>query len=218
MPVTTLILIAKQPIAGKVKTRLHPAVSLDQAAELAAAAINDTVAVASEVAATRRVLYFAGDVVPGSAADWEVIPQVSGDLDVRLGHVFDQTSGPTVLLGMDTPQVTPEILAPMFRPWPDGVDAWFGPASDGGFWCLGLARPDGDLVRGVPMSQGDTGAIQYDRLRAAGLTVAMLPTLTDVDTIEDARSVAAIAPLSSFARALTTMSQMSTHPVREMSS
>ena len=209
---TTLILIAKEPIPGKVKTRLHPAVTFAQAAELAAAAISDTIAAATGVAATRRVLYFDGDVTPAGTADWDVVPQIPGDLDVRLGHVFDHSVGATVLIGMDTPQLTPELLAPMFRPWPDGINAWFGPASDGGFWCLALARPDGDLIRGVPMSRDDTGAIQYERLRAAGLTVALLPTLTDVDTIDTAYSVADAAPHSAFARTLATISQMPTDP------
>lgn len=199
---TTLILIAKQPIPGRVKTRLHPAVSFEQAAELAAASIADTVAAASAVSATRRVLYFDGDITPEGTEGWDVVPQVAGDLDERLGAVLDHCDGPVVLIGMDTPQVTDDLLAPMFRPWPDGVDAWFGPASDGGFWCLALAESDGDLVRGVPMSKDDTGAIQYDRLRAARLTVALLPTLTDVDTIANAREVAAIAPTTRFARTL----------------
>ena len=166
---------------------------------LASAAIADTVAAASAVSASRRILYYDGTVTPVGTEGWDVVPQVPGDLDERLAAIFDQCDGPTVLLGMDTPQVTGDLLAPMFRPWPEDIDAWFGPASDGGFWCLALAEPRGDLVRGIPMSRDDTGAIQYDRMRAAALTIALLPTLTDVDTIHSARAVAALAPSSRFA-------------------
>ena len=199
---TTLILIAKEPIPGRVKTRLHPAVTFEQAAELASAAIADTFTAASTLSIDRRVLYFDGTITPPASTGWDVVPQVEGDLDERLAAVLDLCDGPTVLIGMDTPQVTDALLAPMFRAWPEGVDAWFGAASDGGFWCLALAKPSGDLVRGVPMSRNDTGKIQYDRLRSAGLNVALLPTLTDVDTIDDAHKVAALAPTSLFAQTL----------------
>ena len=199
---TSIVLIAKEALPGKVKTRLHPPLSLEAAAELAAAAIADTLAAIAGVPATRRVLLFDGAEVPPGAEEYDVMPQVSGDLDLRLAAMFDACDGPTVLLGMDTPQVTAELLAPMFEPWPDGVDAWFGPAKDGGFWALALANPSGDLVRGVPMSRDDTGSIQLQRLRDAGLTVRELPELTDVDTIDDAIEVARDAPLTRFAAVL----------------
>ncbi|MFP7761124.1 DUF2064 domain-containing protein [Marisediminicola sp. LYQ85] len=205
---TTLVLIAKETIPGRVKTRLHPPLTLVQAAELAAAAIADTLEAVSELPATRRVLLFEGNLLPPGSEHYDVITQVPGDLDARLGAMFDEVEGPTVLIGMDTPQVSAADLAPAFEAWPDDVDAWFGPANDGGFWCLGLAdardgRPRGDLLRGIPMSRADTGEHQLRRLERAGLAVRMLPTLTDVDTIDDATEVAATAPGSRFARTLS---------------
>ncbi|WP_285062692.1 DUF2064 domain-containing protein [Frigoribacterium sp. ME-P-080] len=199
---TTLVVIAKETIPGKVKTRLHPPLSLEQAADVAAAAIQDTLDVVRRLPATRRVLLFDGNRRPVGSEDFDVIPQIGGDLDARLGALFDEVDGKTVLIGMDTPQVTVEALAPVFDAWTDDVDAWFGPANDGGFWALGLSRPTGDLLRGVPMSRDDTGAHQLRRLADAGLTVRMLPELVDVDTIDDARLVAASAPHSRFAAAL----------------
>jgi hypothetical protein len=94
---------------------------------------------------------------------------------------------------MDTPQLTAAHLAPALSPdgW-DGYDAWFGPAEDGGFWALGLARPEPRLVLGVPMSRADTGALQRRRLVEAGLRVRDLPLLRDVDTAADAARVAAL--------------------------
>ena len=199
---TTIVVIAKETIPGRVKTRLHPPLSLEQAADVAAAAIQDTLAVASALPATRRVLLFDGNRTPPGSEQFDVIPQIGGDLDARLGALFDEVDGPTVLIGMDTPQVTVETLTPVFADWTDDVDAWFGPANDGGFWALGLARPTGDLLRGVPMSRDDTGAHQLRRLAEAGLRVRTLPELVDVDTIDDARLVAATAPRSRFAAAL----------------
>lgn len=199
---TTLIVIAKECLPGKVKTRLHPPLSLEQAAELAAASLDDTLTAVAVLPATRRVLAFDGTVAPAAASGYDVVPQVAGGLDERLGAIFDGCNEPAVLIGMDTPQVSADVLAPLFAAWPDDVDAWFGPAADGGFWALGLRHPDGDLIRGVPMSRSDTGALQLARLRAAGLRVSLLPTLTDVDHIEDAHRVAAIAPNGRFAATL----------------
>jgi glycosyltransferase A (GT-A) superfamily protein (DUF2064 family) len=206
--VTTIILIAKETIPGKVKTRLHPPLSLEQAATLAAASISDTLDAIATLDAGRRILLFDGERVPAGAEDYEVMPQVSGDLDERLAAAFDACDGPVVLIGMDTPQLTAGDLSPVFD-WPEGVDAFFGPASDGGFWALGMAEPRGDLIRGVPMSRDDTGALQLQRLVDAGLEVAMLPELCDVDTIFDALAVAEIAPSGRFAATLAGFDSLS---------
>lgn len=199
---TTLIVIAKECLPGKVKTRLHPPLSLEQAAELAAASLDDTFTAVAGLPTTRRVLAFDGQIAPAAAAAYEIVPQVPGGLDERLGAIFDGCNEPAVLIGMDTPQLSAAVLAPLFADWPADVDAWFGPAADGGFWALALRTPNGDLIRGVPMSRDDTGARQLERLHAAGLRVRMLPTLTDVDHIEDAHTVAAEAPHGRFAATL----------------
>ncbi|MFM2475403.1 DUF2064 domain-containing protein, partial [Burkholderia cenocepacia] len=101
-----------------------------------------------------------------------------------------------VLVGMDTPQLDAGVVAAAFEPWPTDVDAWFGPAADGGFWLLGLrGMPDrGDLIRGVPMSRDDTGRIQRERLAAAGLGIRDLPTLRDVDDAAALDAVVATIP------------------------
>jgi uncharacterized protein len=107
-----------------------------------------------------------------------------------------------VLIGMDTPQVTPDLLTDAAQALVSGeADAVFGPAADGGYWLLGLRRPDRSLLAGVPMSRPDTGRHQLDRLTSAGLRVAMMPELTDVDTVREAEQVAAAIPGSFFAAA-----------------
>lgn len=185
---TTLVVMAKECVPGRVKTRLHPPFTLDQAAQIAAASLSDTLAAASRWRYERRVLCFAGDRPPPESAGWDVVPQEGAGLDDRIAAVLDSCEGPTVLIGMDTPQVRAEHLPP--DAWPDGVDAWLGMAADGGFWALALARPDGALVRGVPMSRADTGRCQRRRLDTAGLTVADLPVLCDIDDDASLREVA----------------------------
>lgn len=200
---TTLVVIAKECLPGKVKTRLHPPLTLEQAAEVAAASLGDTLLATDSLPASRRILLFDGNRPPVGSEQFDVIPQTTGPLDERIAALFDQVTGPTVLIGMDTPQLVRDDLAPAFDgEWPDDVDAWYGASTDGGFWALGLRDPDGSLVRGVPMSQDDTGAHQLARLADAGLRVSRLRTLTDVDHIDDAIAAAAAAPDGRFAAVL----------------
>lgn len=192
---TTLLIIAKQPVPGKVKTRLAPPCTYEQAATLAAAALADTLHTLLLVPARRRVLVLDGQPGPWLPPGFEIVPQRGGLLDERLAWAFAAVRGPALLVGMDTPQVTPDLLT---VDW-DAADAVFGPAADGGFWALGLRAPDPDLLLGVPMSTARTGAIQRARLVGAGLRVVDLPQLRDVDTAADALAVAHEAPQSRFA-------------------
>ena len=192
---TTLLVVAKQPVPGRVKTRLVPPCTHEQAAALAEAALTDTLHTVLQVPARRRVLVLDGSPGPWLPGGFDIMPQCGGPLDERLAAAFAGVQGPALLIGMDTPQVTPDLLVVDWQ----STDAVFGPAADGGFWALGLRVPDPALLRGVPMSTADTGAIQLGRLLTAGLRVAVLPELRDVDTAADAVAVARQAPLSRFA-------------------
>ncbi|ARX81913.1 MULTISPECIES: TIGR04282 family arsenosugar biosynthesis glycosyltransferase [Streptomyces] len=202
-PDLTLLIIAKAPVPGRVKTRLTPPYSPAEAARLAEAALVDTLHVVLDVPARRRVLVLDGAPGPWLPDGFEVVPQGAGGLDERLAGAFGVCAGPALLVGMDTPQVSPALLAPVLAgdAW-RAAEAWFGPAADGGFWALGLAVPDPGLLRGVPMSTPTTGAVQRARLTAAGLRVRDLPVLRDVDTAADAAAVAAAAPDTRFAAEL----------------
>jgi glycosyltransferase A (GT-A) superfamily protein (DUF2064 family) len=115
---------------------------------------------------------------------------------------------------MDTPQVTPALLARATEPLVSGAaDATFGPAEDGGFWLLGLREIDPALVLGVPMSRSDTGARQLARLHEAGLRVRMLPELSDVDTADEAERIAAATPGSVFAACMNALGPRAARPL-----
>lgn len=204
----TLLVIAKQPVPGRVKTRLTPPCTPQEAAALAEAALTDTLHTMLQVPARRRILVLDGTPGPWLPPGFAVVPQASGGLDERIAAAFELCdSGPALLVGMDTPQLTPDMLADVGR---SGHAAWFGPAADGGFWALGFADPTraGSLVRGVPMSEDRTGAIQRRRLVEAGLTVCDLPLLRDVDTAADAASVVASCPPGSrFSAAMAALTE-----------
>ena len=201
-----LLLIAKAPVPGRVKTRLCPPCTPQQAAGLAAAALADTLETLTAAPATHRTLLLSGERFP-LPAGWRCVPQRGDGLGARLANGFADTAAPgvaSVLVGMDTPQLTAGLLA--FAATLLGsfdVDAVLGHAADGGWWGLGLRDPAAaDVLRDVPMSTAETGARTEAALLGRGLRVARLPRLRDVDTWPDALAAAETAPNSRFAAAL----------------
>lgn len=203
--------MAKAPVPGVSKTRLAATIGDDAAADVAAAALLDTIAAAADtVGAGSCVLALAGDLADGSRADdvraalagWTVVEQRGDGFDERLAHAHADTGdGPLLQVGMDTPQVTPDLLRAAAARLADG-DTVLGAAEDGGWWVLG--RHDAgaaEALRGVAMSSDTT----YDDTRAAllarGLSVASTAVLRDVDERADADAVALAAPGTRFARA-----------------
>lgn len=221
----TLLVISKAPVAGRSKTRLTPPATPEQAAGLAEAALVDTLNAIEATDAAARILVLEG--VPGRwmRSGLAVVAQRGDGLDERLEHGFADVhaglaafssavgpararvpppTGPTFLVGMDTPQVTPALLREAVAALEDH-DAALGLTDDGGFWGVGFAVPVPGAFAGVPMSLGTTGAMQRERLDALGLRVAELPMLDDIDDIRDARSVAEANPHLGFARTLAEM-------------
>lgn len=206
-----LLVIAKAPVAGASKTRLCPPCSPAQAAGLARAALRDTLAaVAATPGVQRRVLVLDGEPGRWLPPGFEVVLQRGDGLAQRLAHAFADCGGPALLVGMDTPQLPPALLGAGVKALRDGAMSVLGLAADGGYWAIGLRRPDPAVFEGVPMSVAHTGAVQHARLHALGLAPAMLPVLRDVDRITDAVAVAAAAPSTHFARALARL-----EPTRE---
>lgn len=194
------MLIAKGPVPGRVKTRLHAAHTPEEAAALAEACLLDTLAALRAHPAERRVVALDGPAGAWLTDGFDVVAQPDGDLDVRLAAAFaealpDPALGPALLVGMDTPQLAVPLGEADFA----GVDAVLGLTEDGGYWAIGLREAREDVFLGVPMSTGRTGEEQLGRLRALGLSVRLLPTLRDVDLPADARAVAALAPRTRFA-------------------
>jgi glycosyltransferase A (GT-A) superfamily protein (DUF2064 family) len=204
-----VIVIAEAPAPDRVDDWLSPPLRPQQAALVAEAALTDTLDVVAAAPVTRRVL-----ALDGAPGDWlpegfRVFGQRGGGLDERLAAAFADAYAvaplPMVLIGSDTPQVTVDMLGDAVASLESGeADAVFGPSTDGGFWMLGLRRPDRSLLAGVPMSAQNPGRVLLERLAGAGLRVALAPRLTEVSTLATAEQVAAQCPSSSrFAAALS---------------
>jgi uncharacterized protein len=196
-----LLVIAKEPVPGRVKTRLCPPCTPEQAADLAAAALADTLAAVGATPAAARTLVIDGGYP--APAGWETVAQHGNGLGERLAHAFADTAVPgraSLLVGMDTPQLTPELLGHLIGLLGAGTDAVVAPALDGGWWALALRDPrHAAVLTTVPMSTCDTGTATIAALRAVGCAVTVGPALGDVDYAADALAVAAAHPGGRFA-------------------
>jgi rSAM/selenodomain-associated transferase 1 len=195
-----LVVMAKEPLPGRSKTRLCPPLEHDQAAALAEAALADTLAAVSWTPARRRVVVLDG--APGAwlPPGFEVIAQRGAGLAERLSNATCDVGEPLLFVGMDTPQLTRALLCgALDRLAEPGIDAVLGPTTDGGYWTIGLREPDPSVFDDVPMSTGGTAAAQHRRLERLGMRTTELEVLRDVDTFDDAVAVAALAPWSRFA-------------------
>lgn len=208
-----VLLFAKAPVPGRVKTRLTPAVQPDAAAELQRALLLDTAAVLLEAVAPLgqgAALYCAAaepvDEAPLRALlprELRVVPQGPGGLGERLARVFGELLArhPAALaLGADCPDLTPAVvrgaLAALGR-----SPVVLGAAEDGGYWAIGLTAPWPELFRDIPWST--PGVLQATRVRLAelGLGAEGLPELRDLDRLEDVMAWAA-RPNPAFPRTL----------------
>lgn len=196
-PVTALV-VAKAPVPGLAKTRLAAAVGEDTAADIAAAALLDTLDTVAGAAFGARVVALEGDVDRAARSaelrerlsDFHVIGQRGQDFAERLANAHSDTAAATgggaiLQIGMDTPQVTEELLMSCAGLL-ESAPAVLGPAGDGGWWALGVsdAALAGCLL-GVPMSRPDTGALTIAALTSSGAEVVLAAQLDDVDTVDD---------------------------------
>jgi hypothetical protein len=204
------LVMAKAPVAGQVKTRLGAAIGMEEAAKVAAAALLDTIT-ACRAAFDECHLALDGDLrgahERASLLDlldgWAVHPQRGETFGERLARAHADASGPgpTVQIGMDTPQVTAADLREVADSCAEGT-AVLGPAPDGGWWVLALEDPTAAAgLAGVPMSRPDTYQRTHGALVAAGRTVLPARSLRDVDTVDDADAVAAQMTTGHFPRA-----------------
>jgi glycosyltransferase A (GT-A) superfamily protein (DUF2064 family) len=193
-----LLVMAKTPVAGRVKTRLSPALLPQQAAEVAAAALADTLAAVAACGATRRILALDGEPGEWIPQGFTVVAQRGSTMNERLAAAWSEAGGRGLQIGMDTPQVTAELLDHCLEVTATpGATASIGLAEDGGWWALGLSGCcEPDLFSEVEMSAATTGAAQLAALRAHGHVVQQLPVLRDIDQVEDLEAVSALAPSS----------------------
>ncbi|ULE34156.1 TIGR04282 family arsenosugar biosynthesis glycosyltransferase [Mycobacterium sp. IDR2000157661] len=211
LPVAGLV-VAKAPVPGLAKTRLAATIGDVAAAHIAAAALLDTLDAVAAAPMQEKVVALIGDLSEAALgdeirqrlADFTVVAQRGSDFGDRLAnaHADASTGLPVLQIGMDTPQVSTDMLTECAGELL-GTAAVLGLAEDGGWWVLGVADPAiAECLRAVPMSQSDTGALTLAALYAQGVAVSLVAELADVDTVDDIEAVRRMCPADShFARA-----------------
>ena len=183
-------MFARQPHAGKVKTRLQSVLSPEQAANLYTAFLQDTAATLATCSATTKVVVYTGegaaDGLPrllNSVGDFDYLPQVDGSLGARLSGLFDDAfaagSQSTVVIGTDSPSLPVDFLDQAFDLLRTH-EIVVGPSTDGGYYLIGLSARipalfSDDIEWGTGMVLKQTLAV------AAGHRLALLPVWYDVD-------------------------------------
>ena len=205
MLAVTVLVVAKAPVPGLAKTRLAATVGADAAADIAAAALLDTLDAVADAPVAHRVVAMTGDLgeacrgreIAECLADFTVVAQRGDGFAERLVHAHSDAARPgfpVLQIGMDTPQVSAGLLTDCGQALL-GADAVLGMACDGGWWVLGVHdAAAAACLRTVPMSRPDTGELTLAALRDNGITVQLLAELADVDTIDDIDPVRRACP------------------------
>lgn len=200
LPVAVLV-VAKAPVPGLAKTRLAVTLGDAAAADIAAAALLDTLDAVAAAPVQARVIAITGDLsaarrgteISNRLRDFTIVEQRGADFAERLVNAHADASSscglPVLQIGMDTPQITAALVtdcaAALLK-----TDAVLGMATDGGWWILGVSRPHlAECLRTVPMSRLDTGGVTLAALRATGIEVGLVAELADVDTVDDVEAV-----------------------------
>ncbi len=215
LPPAVMLVVAKAPVTGRVKTRLGQVLGMERAAQLAAASLLDTLAVCVAAYGVGRCHLALdgdlGDAVRGeelleATNGWTVHPQRGNDFAARLVNAHRDTAraaeAPVVQVGMDTPHLHAETLTEVAGRLTHPDAAVLGPAFDGGWWLLGVGGPHlVSHLEDVPMSTARTADLTRAALLRSGARLSEVTTLRDVDEVVDAESVAGVAPDSRFAQA-----------------
>jgi hypothetical protein len=190
-----LIIFAKEPAPGQVKTRLCPPLTGEAAARLYRAFVDDILEEMVRLPELRLALAYAPagaeayfrDLAPSGV---DLFPQEGADLGERMarafGRGFDAGFDAVLLRGSDTPDLPGAVVLAAAEILESGAaPAVLGPSPDGGYYLVGLAAPQPELFREVAWSGAAVLADTLDRARRLGLKVHLLPEWPDIDTFQD---------------------------------
>lgn len=186
---SALLVIAKRPASGQTKTRLSPPLLPDQASDLYECFLRDTLEVARAVPGVSRLVHYAPDEAADYfgwlAPDFGLRPQVGEGLGPRLDQVLTRCLEDgferAVIMDSDSPTLPAVYVERAFAEL-DTADAVLGPCEDGGYYLIGLKRPQPRLLREVQMSTPYVLRDTLELARQDGLRVALLPAWYDVDS------------------------------------
>ena len=186
-----LIVFARSPVAGQVKSRLTRLLSSQEAADLYRAFLVDSLAQYSSLEVDVR-LYMADEGDPGVHLHGAQLKQQYGNgLGERMEHAFQETAAvgykQMVIIGTDHPTLPSEFIMEAYEALSDVPAVCIGPASDGGYYLLGMSPLICGLFDGIVFSKPNVLSLTLVRAHESGASVTQLPVWYDVDTPEDLR-------------------------------
>ncbi|RII26362.1 MAG: hypothetical protein CXR31_11775 [Geobacter sp.] len=190
-----LIIFAKRPVPGQVKTRLIPHLAADEAARFYECMLRDTISRTSRLAGIDRLIFFMEEpeavgyfhrLAPGIP----LFPQQGEDLGERMANAFRSAFScgyrEVVIIGSDSPDLPLPCMESAFVRLVTGeAEAVFGPSDDGGYYLVALNKMHAELFSGIEWSRSDVLAKSLVKVAEAGIRAALLPGWYDVDRIED---------------------------------
>ncbi len=183
-----IALFARPPVPGRAKTRLSPALPAVLAAAVAAALVEDAAGAVAAARTDQRSVWWAEPPGEAGVASLSAHLQEGTDLGERLAHAFStllpSRADHALVVGSDTPALQSSHLDQALELL-QTHDLVLGPARDGGYWCIALRQPAPALFHDIPWSTGGVLEATLERARKVGLTVALAPTLDDLDTPAD---------------------------------
>jgi len=191
-----LIIFARDPVPGQVKTRLAASISNHAAAELYSAMLQDVLKSATMLHNITPIIFWANETIP----ELEYLPtaatsylQSDGDLGKRMAHAFDTAFSTgfdsCCIIGSDAPGLPADYIVQAFKTLEySQLDVVFGPATDGGYYLIGMRRVQLPLFNDIPWSCQQTLEKSCQKASDFGITYALLPEWQDIDTLDDLNS------------------------------
>jgi rSAM/selenodomain-associated transferase 1 len=191
-----LVVVAKAPLPGYVKTRLFPFFSPVEAAELYKCFIEDTVVEMRELQGECDTAIAYTPETAGNAFDFVLLDgfrlftQNGNDLGERLSNVFTEKLSEgyeaVSIIDSDSPDLPKSLVLESFRLLSSkNSDVVFGPCNDGGYYLVAMKKACPELFTGIPWSTGSVLSMSIKKAERLGMRTALLPCWNDIDTFED---------------------------------
>ncbi len=186
-----LIIFTRYPVSGQAKTRLIPALGADGAAALQRRMTQHTLSLAKTCDCRLQIRFCGGNLAQmrswlGPHLDYQL--QGEGDLGERMAQAFragfDQGDQQIVIIGTDCPWIDRQTIAAAFAAL-TSHDLVLGPATDGGYYLIGLRKLVPELFQAIPWSTATVCAKTVEIAQAVGISCTLLPALSDIDRPED---------------------------------
>jgi len=191
---SALLVFTRAPMPGQTKTRLIPLLGAQGAAEFHQTVLQSTLAVANASDFETIEIWCATEndhpLLKQCGLDYACAMKIQqgNDLGERMHHAIETTLAENafvVLIGSDCPEITADILNQSYQHLSNGKDAVLGPASDGGYYLIGLKKSNSSIFQDIVWGEANVAERTRENFAELGLNYVELEELSDIDTPDD---------------------------------